>query len=350
MELGEKLEKRPQITEREYRKLDFLSQSDLKIFAEDRKKFYKKVILKEVVIEEDNQAMIMGNLVDILLLQPDQFDNRFVMSTCETAPTGNNLKFAEALYKASLCCLNEDGVVTKDFEVLAKEAYETAGIKKPLLPKFIMDFVGSSTEAFYQEILASRPKGLQVITAQDTQNAENIISALRTNEFIADIINLETDENTEVLNQFAVQGFDIEGIEFKGLIDKLHVHHDEKVVEPYDLKCTWNVEDFYEQYYLKRKSYLQSSVYYAGLVKLFPGYTVKPMKFIVCDSINYNNPLIYETTSDDLRDGMKGFEYNGRKYKGAIELIHDLKWHLETGLWGISRENYLNKGIVKLKK
>lgn len=350
MELGEKLEKQEIITNKEYRKLDFLNQSGLKDFVEDRKKFYKKYILKEKIEEEENQAMKMGNLVDCLLLQPDEFDNRYTMSICDTTPTGNNLKFAEALYKASLCCIDNQGVVTRSFEDLSKEAYEIAGIKKPLLPKFIVDFVGSDTESYYQQILASRPKGLDVVSSKDVENAENIINALKSNEFTGEIINAETEGDLEVFNQLLIHDFEMEGVKFKGLIDKVHKDNYHMVIQPYDLKCTWNVEDFYEQYYLKRKSYLQGVVYHAGLVKLFPGYTIAPMKFIVCDSINYMNPLIYEMSTQDLRDGMKGFEYNGRTHKGAIDIIHDLKWHLETGLWGISRQNYVSKGRVKLKK
>ena len=43
-----------------------------------------------------------------------------------------------------------------------------------------------------------------------------------------------------------------------------------------------------------------------------------------------------------------GFEHKGREYPGVAQLIEDLDWSIENDKWNISRENYLNNGIVKL--
>ena len=46
---------------------------------------------------------------------------------------------------------------------------------------------------------------------------------------------------------------------------------------------------------------------------------------------------------------MKGFSIDGRKYKGLLEVIEELKWHQESNIWTTSKEGHLNKGFCDLK-
>ena len=85
--------------ERSYRAIETDSSSSLKDFSIDRRKYYKKYVLHEVVDEKDNQATNMGKLVETLLLEPEEFDNRFYMSSTVALPTGLMLEFVEALYR-----------------------------------------------------------------------------------------------------------------------------------------------------------------------------------------------------------------------------------------------------------
>ena len=75
-------------TEANYRALMLDSSSSLKDFSMDRKKYHKKYIMNQVVEEKENQAANMGRLVETLLLEPEEFDNRFYMSSCISTPTG----------------------------------------------------------------------------------------------------------------------------------------------------------------------------------------------------------------------------------------------------------------------
>ena len=102
-------------TEKEYRAVQMDSSSSLKEFSVNRRKYYKKYILSENVEEEDSKASVMGRIVETLLLEPEEFDNRFYMSTCLSAPTGLMLAFVEALYKNTSTFTNEMGEVTKSF-------------------------------------------------------------------------------------------------------------------------------------------------------------------------------------------------------------------------------------------
>jgi hypothetical protein len=122
----------------------------------------------------------------------------------------------------------------------------------------------------------------------------------------------------------------------------------------YDLKCTWSVENFLEEYYLYRRAYIQALLYFYATAYFrdtnseMNGYTVLPPKFIVCDSTNYYNPLIYTLDPADLDSAYEGFTHKNREYKGVGTIIADLQWALENNVWNISRENSLSNGLVNI--
>ena len=139
-------------------------------------------------------------------------------------------------------------------------------------------------------------------------------------------------------------------------MDKVIADHQEKTIQPYDLKCTWSVENFYEEYYLYRRAYIQAYLYYYAAKHLtldenseLYGYVVKPLQFIVCDSTNYYNPLVYTLSDEDMKDAYEGFVHKGKSYPGVKYLIDELKWAMDMNIWNISKSNYLKKGVVNIK-
>ena len=343
------------MSEKAYRKVMLDSSSSLKDFCIDRRLYQRRYILGEVVEDKFSQAILMGQLVDLLLLEPHLFDEKFAMSACASSPTGLMMAFIEALYKYTKEAMNEEGEITKSFEEISKAAYEESGFKIKY-ETVITKFAGSDAEIFYNELLEVRMKGLTVVTTQDVTTAEIIVEELKNNYVTKDIVNLVDSDRYVVRNQFQIEGYDVYDHKFKSMIDKVVFDYTTKTIDIYDLKCIWSVEGFYEDYYLYRRSYLQAYLYWKAVCSLtippeseWYGYTVHFPKFIVCDSINYYNPLIYELTFEDLKDAYEGFEYKGRTYPGVKELIVSLKWAQENNIWNISMNNYNSNGVVKLK-
>jgi hypothetical protein len=339
-------------TEAQYRAIYLDSSSSLKDFSTDRRKYHKKYILNEVVEDEDSKAATMGRMVETLLMEPHLFDERFHLSTCMTTPTGLMLEFVEALYKHTAEATADDGTITRSFEDLAKDAYADSGFKIKL-EAVLTKFIGSEAEIYYKEIREVRSKGLTVVATQDVTNAEKIVTELKTNPVTADIVNLVNDVQYSVHNQLQVEGYEVFGHMFKSMMDLVHVDHANKKVQVYDLKCTWSVENFYNEYYLYRRAYIQGFLYHKAAESWasemgYGDYKILYPKFIVCDSTNYMNPLIYAMSDINMVDARAGFEHKGREYPGVQQLIEDLKWALENDKWNISQENYLSNGIVKL--
>jgi len=336
-------------TEKEYRQLDKDSSSSLKLFSQDKRKYYKVYIEGKKEPEEDeSKASVVGRVVDTLLLEKEEFDNRFLMSSLAKAPTGNMEKFVEALYRYT-----RDAKEDTPFEEIARSAYKESGFKWAF-DTVLAKFVGSDAEIYYKELIDVREKGLTIVTIDDVTNAERIVEELKTNEFTADIINKKSDHRFEVYAQLQVDGYSIDGLELKSMMDKCIVDHEKKTIQVGDLKCSWSVEGFYEEYYLYRRAYIQCYLYKEAAKSFFKDlvdreYKVLNPKFIVCDSINYYNPLIYASTDEDLKEAYEGFEYKGRTYPGVKEIIEELKWAKENNKWNISKKNYINRGIVSLK-
>ena len=338
-------------TEAVYRAVYLDSSSSLKDFSMDRKKYHRKYVLNEIIEDEDSKAATTGRLVETLLMEPEEFENRFHLSSCISTPTGLMLEFVEALYRHTKDATNEDGVLTRTFEEISKDAYVDSGFK--IKYEAVMSkFMDSEAEIYYKEIREVRSRNLTVVTTKEIESAEKIVTELRTNPITADIVNTVKSVNFDVYNQLQIEGYEVFGHKFKSMLDKVIVDHKAKTIQLYDLKCTWSVENFLEEYYLYRRAYIQGYLYYWAVkhhfAELDEEYTILSPKFIVCDSTNYMNPLVYEMTNEAFANAEEGFEHKGRKYPGVKQLVQDLQWAMENDKWNISRENYINNGLVKL--
>jgi hypothetical protein len=340
-------------TEASYRAIVMDSSSSLKEFSQDRKKYYRKYVLGEKVEDDDSKAATMGRLVETKLMEPELFDEKFYLSTCQSVPTGLMLDFVEALYKHMKEATNANGEITREFGDIAQDAYKDSGFKITY-DAVMKKFIDSEAEAYFDEIMLVRSKGMTVVSINDVTNCEKIVTELKTNPFTASIVNQDKTSRYDVYNQLQVENYQVHGHKFKSMMDKVIVDHHTQTIQIYDLKCTWSVEGFYKEYYLYRRAYIQAFLYWhAGHFHfqdlVDKGYKVKYPSFIVCDSTNYFSPLIYTLDTQDMENARDGFDLKGYIYPGVLETIDNLKWAIENDIWNISRKNYLNGGIVNIK-
>lgn len=339
--------------EKEYRAIDVDSSSSLKVFSEDRRKYYKQYILNEKVSEDEDQskAIVMGSLVDCLIFEKEEFDNKFHLSTLTKAPTGKMLDFCNALVKIRQEAI--DNGEEKDFEQIATEARISADFSWKL-ETILSNFTGKDPEIYFRELITIGDKGLTVIDLNELSNAEKIVEELQINEHTHHIFNQKSNERYIILNQHKIQGFEIDGLPLKGMVDKIIIDHKLKTIQIYDLKCVWSVESFFYNYYLKRKAYIQAFVYKEAMYQLMKDlglekYTVKNPSFVVSDSINYYEPLIYTLSDADMKYAYTGFEYNSKRYEGVKEIIENILWSKKHDKWRISRKNFLSGGILNIR-
>lgn len=351
------------MTEQEYRALPIDSYSSIKVFIEDRKKYYKKYVLGEVVKEDESNSLRMGSLIDCLLLTPSEFENRYTIAVSQV-PSGQYGKFIDELVKASLSL----GGSTDNFEDIMRAAYITVkydkngnvvDFKRDSFEAVKSKFFGTELELYYKERMEAN--GKIVIEQSSLDTACAVINELKSNFVTSEIITASNTDTFKVFKQFPIIG-QIEGsitksVPFpcKCLIDLLHVDHIKKEIKIYDLKTTWDNENEFVTNYFKYKYYLQGAIYFYLVMewkkkmKGMEDYAVYYPSYIVAESNNYKNPLIYTTNLDNLKQGMKGFHINGRYHTGVVRAVQDIMWHKEIGIWNISKENYINNGILSIK-
>lgn len=353
-------EKKVNRSEQEYRKLDYLSSSDLREFSIDRKKFFKTKIEKSETRQEDeyNPALLIGSLGHNLLLEPENFDSKFYMSTCTNPPTANMLVFTESLYKHTVSNMDENGIVTEEFSNLVDLAYIDSGYKiskEKVLENFTKPNKnnGETPEMYYNQLREARSRNLQICCVDDITIAEKAVNLVLHDEFTGPIF--EEREGYEYCNEQQIEGFTVEGLEMKAMLDRIVIDHNNKTIQIYDLKFVYDVVNFKREYWLKKQAYIQGYIYWralmSGVLDLefdYSEYEILPPIFIVAHSGCFYRPLQYKMSVEDLNKAEKGFVENEREYKGVTEIIKDILWCQENQIWNISKSAFEAGGIVNL--
>lgn len=346
------------ITEGQYRQLkDRLSYSNLKTYATNRTKFYKECVLGEIREQEQTVATLIGDITHTLL-SGQEFDDKFVIATA-TEPTGQMLDLVNALYKITLKSINSEGVQTEQFETLFIDAVNEVKYDRDLkevkfkgksVEKIVEMFSGTDSEIFYKEKLSCIGKTL--VSINNIQSAERLAEQLKTHPYSCDIANIQTGGDIEVFTELIIL-YEIDGVGYRSMVDKLVVDHSKKTITPYDWKCTWSNEEGFEYNYLKNLYSIQAGLYDMAIWhwKREHGleYKVNPMTYIAADTTSNNAPVVYKLTAQDIEMAKHGYKVRGKYYPGVLELLDNIKWHVETGIWNTSKKIYESKGVVGLE-
>lgn len=348
------------MTEIEYRQLHRLSYSWIKKFIEDRMKYVDEFEKQSVLITStDTTATKFGTLTETLLWNTDNYDLLFEDARF-IKPTGHMGLFVDKLYSLTKENLDELGRVTRTMESLMEEAYNfvkfdangnKVAFKNLTLDAVISKFRGSDAENYYQQQRSATGKHLVDVTEKSM--ARSVCSKLKNHWITKDLVNRETDSRYTVFYQLIVL-FDLFGLEFKSMLDKVVVDHELKLISPIDLKTTYDIEDF-NYNYRKYMYYLQALIYYYAIISWknnngLADYRVELMQFIAADSSNQLDPLIYPVKRQHMKEALEGFEdHKGIYYMGLREATDAIKWHRENNLWSISRKNFENKGYCSLQ-
>lgn len=355
------------MTEREYRALPIDSYSSLKVFLDDRKKYYNKFILDQEVKEEESEYLTQGSLVDCLFFTPELYASKFALSTSQI-PTGQYYKFVQELMRFTRYATNVDTrEVGRGIEEMMLDAYNAVkfdrdgnvvDFKRDSFDVVKRKFIGTELQAYYEQLRSS--EGKDVIDLSMKEKADATITMLKTNFVTRDIVNQTSDERYRVHYQFPIigqLGMSLTGgvpYPLKCLLDMLVIDREQRRIYIYDLKTCWDNEQEFLRNYLKYRYYIQMGVYFYLVTEWKNSqedlrlYHVEYPRFIVAESSNYKNPLIYSTTEENFRQGMRGFVINNRPFAGVIKAVQDLMWHKENAIWNISRDNFNSNGVVAL--
>lgn len=345
-----------------YRKLDALNQSMLKVFDNDPIKFYNQFKLGKVPRDKKNTALIIGDLVDFFVLGckgnetefNDRFDEKFALFN-GVRGSGQVFELVDALFEETENCINEKGEVTCSFETrfnAAMSRVRADGKYKKKDDDYILKDFSENGEGYFDILMENIGKVVVDVSLMD--KARIVGNKLLNDPFTASLFRHdEKDYFTHFPIEWRYELGNAKSILCKSEVDMLIIDHEDRSIQPMDLKTTYDNESF-DYMYLKNSYYLQNAFYDKAVKEWakendMASFTVLPMMFVVGDtSSNNRRPLIYTTSSQDVVNGMFGFDYRGSHYRGVHELVMDIAWAEENDIWNCSREAFNNKGKMAL--
>lgn len=347
------------LSDREYRAIKRLSYSSLKQFIDDRMDYYEVHELGTKSSQKKSYEMTFGVLVETLLWgKANDYSETFVEATVPK-PAGHMGELLDKLYELHMSHRDANGVATRQFDSLLEEAYKYVAydasgnlvkFKRKKFADILLGFPNSEAEQYYQQMLANTDKYL--VDLKDKGFAENCKNKLLHHWVTRDIVSRKSDERYDIYYQLIVL-FTYRGIKMKSKMDMVEVDHHLRRIFIYDLKTTFDVEDFNFSY-RKYRYYIQAFLYWIAVMNWaarngMGSYTVTPMEFIVADSKAKLAPLRRKIKKKNMVNARDGFRHQGKWFIGVDQAIDALQWHRQTGIWDMSKDNYENHGISGIK-
>ena len=259
--------------------------------------FYKDYILKDREVRTDKH-LIQGKLVHLLLLQPEEFDNQFVLMPSKLPSDSlrkvlNQISLNDKITELSLV---DDAAILKAlkeiglYQSLKDEAKRVAKVRT------------TECEDYYA---FSHHKNVDVIDQETLTKCTESVQLIKENKSVMSLLSDEpTDfemDGLEVYNEAPLScELDKHKFGLKGIIDRYVVDHDKKEIKIIDVKTTGKtIADFPEtvEFY---NYWLQAAVYVTlvskNITKKEENYKIN-FTFIVIDKYNqiYDFPVSINT-------------------------------------------------------
>ena len=313
----------------DYFQIPAISNSSLSTFNYDPSYYHKVYVTREIKDKKESDALIFGSLVHCLILEPQEVQNRYIISTLrpEEIPTGMMLDFYTALLKQEI---HDD--------LAYQTAYQISGYKLAL-DKVLEN--AKKYSKYYDEKIAAKNKTVITQSVYDTARAAADVAM---DNFQWDSI-LGKDQKVkwqefkelEVLWTEEVNGMELN---FKAKLDHLFIceHEGAMIAKYFDYKTdSKNPVHKYIDTFSFWKSYRQMAFYQRAIVAFvtqeFPDVEllVKPAMHLVPIDAARMKSLIYHVDKSYLE-------------KGHLELnkdLNDLVWHIKHDKWEYPKDTYV---------
>lgn len=316
-----------------YSKPLYFSYSSLKKLIWAPQSFYSHYILNERE-ERLEKHLLTGKVIHCLLLNPEQFNQLFVVSPV-SFPSGNTKSVIDRLFRKLASDL-KDGSIREIgplssygdtiLQILVEiDLHQSLKTDPQRLDKIITD----ETNNYFQYL---KEKGAKdVIDAETFTDCQSIADRLSTIDYIRELMGMDPHPEIQVINEEEMRvKAHVYQFGLKGVIDNLVIDHKKKEIRLNDLKNTSKgIADFTEtvEFY---QYWLQGAIY-ATLVHKAYGHLIENgyvflLRFIVIDSMQQVYPfLVTDTTLQSwftrLTDTLykANYHYTERKYELPYE-------------------------------
>jgi hypothetical protein len=317
-----------------------ISQSKLKLLLSNPKLF--NTVEEPEMYFEEKKHFTIGSAVDCLLTQPQiEFDSKYHISNLQNKPSDTVKSIVNQVF---------DKVIEQQYEAIGpittysdiilqcceEHQYQSGWKEQTKINKIC--------EAWeYWEDL-KQALGKQVLSQEENDLISQIVMSIRTSEATSKYF--EKNRHIEVIFQMAI-AFEYKGIVCKALLDMVIINHQNKTIQPIDIKTMGDYTINFPKSLRQRRYDIQAAFYVEALKskEVYTIYEILPFKFIVESTIDPGTPLVFTCTKSLLdlgKYGRNGFLIEGEKsviqnyivipeIKGFHQLIEDYEWYLENG-------------------
>tara|TARA_R110000850_G_scaffold97320_4_gene203131 strand:- start:165 stop:1178 length:1014 start_codon:yes stop_codon:yes gene_type:complete len=232
-----------------------------------------------------------------------------------------------------------------DYKILLLTTIKNLGLWKTTKDddKLVAKFTPNALE-YVTAMIESTGKTL--VTNLLVQEAEEMVSVLKTHEFSRDFILGDLEYQVEI-------NFEIGNFKFLSFLDYIKIDHVNKTIRGIDLKTGSKPVSEFLSNFIKYRYYLQAVIYKNALfhykkVNNLKDYKVLPFQFLYCGRYE-KIPTFIEISDKWNKAARYGFDTkSGYKHKGLYELVDNIEWHWRNEIFNMSREQCENNGLVKI--
>lgn len=366
------------MSDKEYRSIERDSYSTLKDYLTNREDYYKKYCIKEPYKIDYTTGMIIGSIIDHKFTsKPEDFDNVFQIEAYKK-PTG---QWEDLVNKVCHEIDRHYDKASRTLQMPISEILKTSytnvaynysgerislrrGKKELTLEESIKELESNGGMDYIKQYLSSQ--GKIMYNSYHEKSSENCISILKTHRNTSLFFGYNSEEGSryDVYNQLTIL-FTYKGRQIKSRLDRVIVDNETKKITLLDLKASYDNSQWLGTYY-KMKYYIQASLYTTAVQwllesgewsKKYPGYTIDAgenysnslFTFVTVNYTNNNDPLLFVSSLDKIKNGLEGWiDVYGKYIPGVDYVIECLKWHEKENIWSTDMYLYNNKGIVEI--
>lgn len=302
-----------------YDKKFYFSYSSLNKLIYDPKLFYSYYVLNERE-ERTDAHLIDGRVIHCLLLQPELFDEQFIVNPGKT-PTPNTKKLVDTIYKMKT---ESDDINDYHDQILGylivANLHQSLKTDEQRLEKILTD---DATE--YWNYLCSS-SGKTVIDTECHERCKNAVEMFTTNPAISEIFDSSKLEEykIEVYNELELQ-YDLNDKPFglKGIIDRLLVNSEAGLAKIFDIKTTGKTLSEFTESIEFYSYWLQASIYISLVYKFLQdkhpdkSFNVN-FSFVVYDKLK--NTCIFEVSRAT----------EGEWHRKMLEIVDRAEYHYKS--------------------
>jgi len=315
------------VTEEQYRSDPAFSYSQIATFF---RKGPASLIKQD---KEDTASLRGGSLVDTLLTAPEEFNDKFFVSSVPT-PSENTVAVLNEILK--------QGIDTKiDLEHIPDnvklQAMNKHGFYNYWKDPTRLNKLNTDGYEYYRLLALGTIK--TIVSTDEKAKADLCVQAIMGNPTTSVYFtNNPFDKDTENLYQLKFKT-NFSGQDVRCMFDIIRVDHKNKLIFPRDLKTTGENEEHFEHSFLKWCYFIQGELYTAILKQIlsndeyYKDFTVMPFGFLVVnkDNLSPMEWIITEETSAALSNA---------GYPTTWELISEMRWHFLSGVFKYKKDTY----------